>query len=118
MRYKILFGWLFLAASPMGICQPPARDTASARPSDAKPADAKPSDANTKEASIELKPTVTKHTMSFNGPQLAYTATAAQIPIRNEAGEVECRMFYVAYTKDGTAPDQRPVTFAFNGGPG
>jgi carboxypeptidase C (cathepsin A) len=27
-------------------------------------------------------------------------------------------MFYVAYTKDGAAPDQRPVTFAFNGGPG
>lgn len=61
---------------------------------------------------------VTKHTLTLNGAPLAYTATAAQIPIRNEAGEVECRMFYAAYTKDGADPDQRPVTFAFNGGPG
>ena len=27
-------------------------------------------------------------------------------------------MFYVAYTKDGADPRTRPVTFAFNGGPG
>jgi carboxypeptidase C (cathepsin A) len=65
--------------------------------------------------SIEIQPSITHHTLP-NG--LAYTATAAQIPIRNEAGEVECRMFYVSYTKDGAAPGNRPITFAFNGGPG
>ena len=67
---------------------------------------------------IELAPSVTKHTVTLNGAPLAYTATAAQIPIRSETGEVECRMFYVAYTKDGAEPESRPVTFAFNGGPG
>jgi carboxypeptidase C (cathepsin A) len=81
-------------------------------------APAKPTDAATKEVSIEITPSVTKHTITLNGAPLAYTATAAQIPIRSDAGEVECRMFYVAYTKDGVDPGTRPVTFAFNGGPG
>jgi carboxypeptidase C (cathepsin A) len=103
---RILFGWLFLAIAPMAWCQTPTPPAAPAKPADAK------------EVSIELTPSVTKHTATLNGTSLAYTATAAQIPIRNETGEVECRMFYVAYTKDGTTPDQRPVTFAFNGGPG
>ncbi len=79
---------------------------------------AKPADTTAKEVSIELTPAVTKHTVNLHGTPIAYTATAAQIPIRNETGEVECRMFYVAYTRDDAAPDLRPVTFAFNGGPG
>jgi carboxypeptidase C (cathepsin A) len=108
MRFKLLFGWLFLALAPQAWCQAP---TLPAPP-------AKPADTAAKEVSIELTPSVTKHTVTLNGVPLAYTATAAQIPIRNETGEVECRMFYVAYTKDGASPDQRPVTFAFNGGPG
>jgi carboxypeptidase C (cathepsin A) len=81
-------------------------------------ATAKPTDTAAKEVSIELTPSVTKRTLTIKGIPLAYTATAAQIPIRNETGVVECRMFYVAYTKDGADPDRRPVTFAFNGGPG
>ncbi len=66
---------------------------------------------------VEIKPSVTHHMTTLAAP-LSYTATASQIPLRNDTGEVECRMFYVAYTKDGAAPHSRPVTFAFNGGPG
>lgn len=66
---------------------------------------------------VELKPSITHHSINLPTGSIAYTATAAQIPLRNENGEVECRMFYVAYTKDGSE-DRRPVTFAFNGGPG
>ena len=66
---------------------------------------------------VELKPSITHHSVSLPTGSLAYTATAAQSPLRNESGEVECRMFYVAYTKDG-GDDRRPITFAFNGGPG
>ena len=68
--------------------------------------------------SIEIKPSITTHSINLAGGPLNYTATAAQIPLRNDAGEVECRMFYVAYTKDGSDIGKRPVTFAFNGGPG
>ena len=76
----------------------------------AKPASADPN--------IEIRPSVTTHSMNLPSGPMNYTATAAQIPLRNDAGEVECRMFYVAYTKDGADIGKRPVTFAFNGGPG
>ncbi len=66
----------------------------------------------------EVPTSVTHHTAILPSGPVDYTATAAQIPLRNDAGDVECRMFYVAYTKDGADPSHRPVTFAFNGGPG
>lgn len=73
----------------------------------------------------------TKHTLRVGGRDVAYTATAGTIVLREEAekkGEHEgvsegekarATMFFVAYTLDGV-PDSaaRPVTFAFNGGPG
>ncbi|HXH60094.1 MAG TPA: hypothetical protein VNI20_01915 [Fimbriimonadaceae bacterium] len=67
---------------------------------------------------FEIADSVTKHSINLPSGPLDYTATAAQIPLRNSNGDVECRMFYVAYTKDGADPSKRPVTFAFNGGPG
>lgn len=66
---------------------------------------------------MTIDKSVTEHSISLPSGPLSYTATAAQIPLRNERGEVECRMFYVSYTKSG-GDRNRPVTFAFNGGPG
>jgi len=50
---------------------------------------------------------------------LRYTATAGVLPLRDAQGRTEASMFFVAYTERGV-PDEavRPVTFAFNGGPG
>jgi carboxypeptidase C (cathepsin A) len=67
---------------------------------------------------IEVRTSVTHHTISLPGGPVTYTATAEQIPLRSDTGEVECRMFCVSYSKDGADAHQRPVTFAFNGGPG
>jgi len=67
---------------------------------------------------FELTSSITKHTIDLPTGRLNYTAHAAQLPLRNAEGEVECRMFYVAYSKDGADAKNRPVTFAFNGGPG
>ncbi|HVT14478.1 MAG TPA: hypothetical protein VHE55_19615 [Fimbriimonadaceae bacterium] len=67
---------------------------------------------------IEVPTSTTHHTIDLPSGSLKYTATAAQIPIRNENGEVECRMFCVTYSKDDADAHARPVTFAFNGGPG
>ncbi len=69
-------------------------------------------------ASIVLPTRSTKHTLHLPSGDLSYTATTGQILLRGENDEVECRMFYVAYTKDGEPAGTRPVTFAFNGGPG
>ena len=63
-------------------------------------------------------PVVTHHELRIGGKSMRYTATAGRIPIKDEAGKINADMFYVAYTADGVAANQRPVTFAFNGGPG
>jgi len=60
----------------------------------------------------------TSHTIRIGGREIAYTATVATIPIRLDNGEVQARMFFVAYTKDGENPKTRPVSFLYNGGPG
>ena len=68
---------------------------------------------------IDEKPVVSHHKITLSGKALSYTATAAQMPINNDKGEPEAHIFYTAYTLDGVADiSKRPVTFAFNGGPG
>ena len=64
------------------------------------------------------KPAVSHHRIVLDGKPIAYTATAATIDLKNEKDEVIARMFAVAYTADGADARRRPVTFAFNGGPG
>jgi len=75
-------------------------------------------DGETPAPMIDIAPSTTKHTINLPAGSLAYTAEAAQIPLRNETGQVECQMFSVTYTKDDADAHTRPVTFAFNGGPG
>jgi carboxypeptidase C (cathepsin A) len=66
----------------------------------------------------ETAPVVTHHQITVEGKLLKYTATAGRLPIKRGDGKIEAEMFYVAYTLDGQDPARRPVTFAFNGGPG
>src|SRR5437588_8174333 len=67
---------------------------------------------------IDETPVVTKHSIQLNGKTLNYTATAAQMPLKDASGETEAHIFYVAYTLDGADAAKRPVAFCFNGGPG
>jgi carboxypeptidase C (cathepsin A) len=56
---------------------------------------------------------------SCAGEQLAYTARAGHVQIREDDGEPIGSMFCITYTLDGAETDpNRPVTFCFNGGPG
>ncbi|HYN15404.1 MAG TPA: peptidase S10 [Terriglobales bacterium] len=66
----------------------------------------------------EVAPVVTHHEMRLDGKTLRYTATAGRLPIKDPAGTIEAEMFFVAYTLEGAEPSRRPLTFAFNGGPG
>ncbi|NVP55321.1 carboxypeptidase [Rhizobium sp. DBTS2] len=60
---------------------------------------------------------VTDHVLRRPSSDLPYTATAGTLELRGQDGKVSAKIFYTAYTaKD--APAERPVTFAFNGGPG
>ena len=71
-----------------------------------KSADALPADA------------VTTHSITLGGRALAYTATAGTLPLTNDKGDRTAEVFYVAYTLDGAPRASRPITIAFNGGPG
>ena len=85
-------------------------------PAEAAPAAAEPRD--------DLA--VTRHEITVDGVPLRYTVTTGRLVLRAERGggdaefeghKATAEVFTVAYTVDGAGPE-RPVTFAFNGGPG
>ena len=60
---------------------------------------------------------VTEHVIDTAQGKLAYTATAGTLAFYDQSGEQSAAVFYTAYVaKNGAA--NRPLTFAFNGGPG
>ncbi len=60
----------------------------------------------------------TQHTLELPGRTLKFKATAGSIPLTSDDGKLLAEMGYVAYQLDGADPLKRPITFAFNGGPG
>jgi carboxypeptidase C (cathepsin A) len=66
----------------------------------------------------EVPPVVTHHQVTVDGKALKYTSIAGRLPIKRGDGKIEAEMFYVSYTLDGQDAAKRPLTFAFNGGPG
>jgi carboxypeptidase C (cathepsin A) len=68
----------------------------------------------------------TRHTLATEAGELAYTATTGRIVLREEVHKDDAfegykpkaEVFLTAYTLDGADPLTRPLTFAFNGGPG
>jgi carboxypeptidase C (cathepsin A) len=66
----------------------------------------------------EVAPVVTHHQMTVDGKLLKYTATTGRLPIKRDDGKIQAEMFFVAYSLDGADAGKRPLTFAFNGGPG
>ena len=76
-----------------------------------------PSPATKAEAAAE--PVVTRHELRLPGRVLRYSVTTGLMPLVNEAGETEAHIFYMAYVADRPGgPEQRPLMFSFNGGPG
>ncbi len=56
--------------------------------------------------------------MTIGGRKLAYTATAGTLNLFGQDGAQTAAIFYTAYVAKDTAAADRPLTFAFNGGPG
>jgi carboxypeptidase C (cathepsin A) len=64
-------------------------------------------------------PVTTRQSAVIGGRELSYTATAGFLPVLNDAGDAEARIFYVSYTAGTPNPDKkRPLFFFLNGGPG
>ena len=60
----------------------------------------------------------TQHSIKVGGETINYTARAGTIVMKDEDGNAKANAFFIAYTRDGADAAKRPVTFAFNGGPG
>jgi carboxypeptidase C (cathepsin A) len=107
---------------------PPAQTPAETTPKPETPPEQKPAireapadkekDKEERYDMTEVLPVVTHHQITVDGKPLKYTATAGRLPIKRGDGKIEAEMFYVAYTLDGPDAAKRPLTFAFNGGPG
>lgn len=98
---------LCLAATPVAsFAQAPAGG-------DNKPAEKQPAD---KSSLPPLPaPAHVQQSIQLNGKPLKYTVTVGALPVRDKDGKVAGEVVVTAYTVDG---ENRPVTFAFNGGPG
>ncbi len=71
------------------------------------------------EAAPAPEQSVTQHSVVIGGTTIRYTATAGTLILRNDDDEPVASVGYVAYTRDGiTDRSHRPITFAYNGGPG
>jgi carboxypeptidase C (cathepsin A) len=156
---------LVTVASPIS-AKPNKDDAAKAKPAaDAKDSkedkdeprgdDEKEESKKEDEKKADDAPVVTHGTVTIDGKEVAYTATAGKMVIKTDDGTPKASVFYVAYTKDDpkaekaaksrkkhkkeesedegegeesedeedaddapAAPNKRPITFAFNGGPG
>jgi carboxypeptidase C (cathepsin A) len=107
--------------------QPPPGESAKAQAKDeAKPqavaktkADEPVKEKEKVKTSTDEESVITHHSLSVDGKVLAYTATTGLMPIKDTKGEVEARIFFMAYTLNDAGPvNKRPVMFSFNGGPG
>lgn len=62
---------------------------------------------------------VTSHIISLQGEQVAFTARAGAIRLRDAKSDApQADVAYVSYERSGADPAARPVVFVFNGGPG
>jgi len=97
-----------------------AKNPEVAASSEEKPAKERSGDKENEEHfdMTEVAPIVTHHQITVDGKLLKYTATAGRLPIKRADGKIEAETFFVGYTLDGQDAAKRPLTFAFNGGPG
>lgn len=75
-----------------------------------------------KQAKWDADLTESKGTVTIGGKAVAYNTTAGTMELLDDNGKAKAKVYFTAYTRDngGAAanPADRPITFAFNGGPG
>jgi carboxypeptidase C (cathepsin A) len=103
--------WLLLLALPLALPASPALAAdAAGRP---------PEEAADEAEDLEERSSSRDGRVVIDGQAVEYTATVGDIVLRGEDGKPRAKMTYVSYLRKGVADrSARPVTFAFNGGPG
>jgi carboxypeptidase C (cathepsin A) len=65
------------------------------------------------------KLSITHHSITIDKKVIHYQAAAGYMLMKDESGKHQASVFFIAYTKEKTTDVKtRPITFAFNGGPG
>jgi len=102
-------------AEPKKSVAPKKEEAKNAKPD--KKEESKSDAADKKESKDDLSETT--NSVTINGVEVKYKATAGTLMIKDEEGKPHVSFFFVAYTRlDETNANERPVTFSFNGGPG
>lgn len=85
-----------------------------------KPREDKPrADEKTKAPLLKEEVSTTEHSVTIAGERIDYTATAGYLELPDYEAKPKANIFFIAYVKKGVSDaSKRPVTFAFNGGPG
>ncbi len=108
-RYKSIAASVLTGALTLTLAHGQAASKESKSESKQKPSAAK-ADKNSK---------TIKATVTIDGKPLDYTVTAAELTLKTDSGKPRAKIFYTSYTaKPDLKRSERPVLFAFNGGPG
>ncbi len=68
--------------------------------------------------SYKVSSVVQQASATIAGEVMEYQVETGTLTQATDTGEEKAKMFFVAYTKPGADESRRPITFAFNGGPG
>ncbi|HAM72837.1 MAG TPA: peptidase S10 [Verrucomicrobiales bacterium] len=109
---SLLLAWTLLGFTPCGA--PTRAGAEEATPAKPEKKEEKKDPKDPKDES-----SVTQHSITLEGVQVGYTATAGTLVMKEEDGKPRATFFYIAYTRTNKVdPAGRPITFSFNGGPG
>ena len=117
-RSRLFLALLLATVTTVASAQERPRRQNAAQSEQQRPEQQRPSDA--RESVLRLLPAdaVTEHTVDIAGGRLAYTATAGTLSLFDQSGERSAAIYYTSYIAKGADGTNRPITFAFNGGPG
>jgi carboxypeptidase C (cathepsin A) len=118
MMNRLRIGWIVLfvlLAAGMARAAPPPGHPPSEKP-------------EAREATREAEPprvpvaeniATTSHSATIGSTRIDYTVRTGTLVLKEETGKPRASIFFIAYTRDKVAdPGRRPLTLAFNGGPG
>lgn len=108
-----------ITALILGLGWPPSHADDTDKPEAQKPAGQQKPGGDKAERQSMPADVTSEQRAALPGRTLKYHVTAGSLPLKNAKGEHKADIFYLAYLLDtGKPAADRPVTFAFNGGPG
>src|SRR5438876_1623651 len=117
---RALLALLLAGAATIASAQESRQQTQHGEQRASEPRQGEQRQADARESVLRLLPadSVTEHAVAIPGGTLTYTATAGTLSLFDQSGERSAAVYYTAYVAKNAEATNRPVTFAFNGGPG